>query len=62
MRQAARPLTGRPPTETVPTVAATRPVATRATVDLPAPFPPMRATAPPAGTEKLTLNRARYGP
>ena len=40
-------------------VVASRPVTTRETVDLPAPFEPMSAVMPASGTSKLTSNRAR---
>ena len=52
----------RPFNRTDPEVLGSRPVTTRDTVDLPAPFEPMRAVIPPAGTEKVTSNNARYGP
>ena len=51
-----------PAKRTEPSVAVTRPVIVRATVDLPAPFDPISATTPPAGTLNDTSKSARYGP
>ena len=59
---AGRLVTSRPSKSTWPADAVTRPVTVLATVDLPAPLEPTRATTPPAGTRNETSNRARYGP
>ena len=55
-------VTSWPEKSTWPTDAVTSPVTVLATVDLPAPFDPTRATTPPVGTLKDTSKSARYGP
>ena len=55
-------VTSVPAKRTEPSVAVTRPVMVRATVDLPAPFEPISATTPPAGMLNDTSKSARYGP
>jgi hypothetical protein len=59
IRKGAIPVTSFPSSRTEPPVADSRPVATRATVDLPAPLEPIRAVIPAEGTEKVTSNSAR---
>ena len=51
-----------PSTSTVPPLGATRPLATLASVVLPAPLAPTRATASPGATSSETPNSARNGP
>ena len=60
--QAGIRVTSVPAKKTEPSVAVTSPVMVRATVDLPAPFEPISATTPPAGTLNDTSKSARYGP
>ena len=54
--------TSEPSKHTVPPVGRTKPVATRATVVLPAPFAPSSAVTDPARTARDTPNSARNGP
>src|SRR5256885_7724945 len=56
------PVMSTPSTTTAPLVGATKPQATRATVVLPAPFDPTKATASPGSTRNETPNSARNGP
>ena len=62
MRHAFMRVMSRPSNMTVPDDAATRPVATRASVVLPAPFAPSSATTLRSATEIDTPNTARNGP
>ncbi len=55
-------MTSSPEKKIRPLVTGTRPVATRAIVDFPAPFGPTSAVTEPAGTDKDTPNSARKRP
>ena len=59
---AGLPVRSMPSTRTVPDVGAISPDATRATVVLPAPFGPTRATASPGSIVSDTSNSARNAP
>ena len=61
-RWGGAPVRSAPSTETVPSVGTTSPEATRATVVLPTPLAPSRATASPGRTASDTSNRAWNGP
>jgi hypothetical protein len=61
-RWAGAPVKSAPATRTAPSVGATRPVASRATVVLPTPLAPSRATASPGSTASETSNTAWNGP
>ena len=60
--QVGRPVTSWPEKKMRPFVTGTSPVATRAIVDLPAPFGPTRAVTEPAATDNDTPNSARKRP
>ncbi len=59
MRHVGEPVISVPPMNSDPDVGTTSPLATRATVDFPAPFEPRSATAWPASTPRLTSKSAR---